>query len=130
MNRALATLPNAVIVCLGLLYSGCSSTSFSRYQGTQVAWPISQGSFVETDKHGVDIIRGLPTRPYEVIGFVGPRHLHFRRRRGVKFAPPGIGLQRRLPQAQEQPKPARERYTEGARSGNPAEASGRKQVGS
>jgi len=70
MNRALATLPNAVIVCLGLLYSGCSSTSFSRYQGTQVAWPISQGSFVETDKHGVDIIRGLPTRPYEVIGFV------------------------------------------------------------
>jgi len=57
------------LLCLGLLCTGCASTSFSRYQGKQVAWPISQGSFVEPKNHGVDVIHGLPTKPYEVLGF-------------------------------------------------------------
>ena len=58
------------LVCLGLVCTGCASTSFSRYQGAQAAWPISQGSFVQSEKHGADVIHGLPTRPYEVLGFV------------------------------------------------------------
>jgi hypothetical protein len=58
------------LVCLGLLCTGCASTSFSRYEGTQIAWPISQGSFVQSEKHGADVIHGLPTKPYEVLGFV------------------------------------------------------------
>jgi|SRR5579862_7236446 len=61
---------HAFLFCIGLLCTGCASTSFSRYQGQQAAWPISQSSFVEASKHGADVIRGLPTRPYEVLGFV------------------------------------------------------------
>src|ERR1017187_7650360 len=58
------------VILFVLLCTGCASTSFSRYQGLQGTWPISQGSFVESPKHGADIIHGLPTRPYEVLGFV------------------------------------------------------------
>jgi hypothetical protein len=61
---------SVVVVFLILLCCGCASTSFSRYQGKQAAWPISQGSFVEKQNHGVDVIRGLPSRPYELVGSV------------------------------------------------------------
>src|ERR1017187_1563650 len=68
-RRAEKQIP-VIVVFLVLLCSGCASTSFSRYQGQQGAWPISQGSFVEQKNHGVDVIHGLPSRPYEVVGSV------------------------------------------------------------
>ena len=68
-RRAEKQIP-VIVVFLVLLCSGCASTSFSRYQGQQVAWPVSQGSFVEQKNHGVDVIHGLPSRPYEVLGSV------------------------------------------------------------
>jgi len=70
MNHFVGTLPKAIVVCLGLMCSGCASTSFSRYQGQQIAWPTAQGSLVEPKNHGVEIIHGLPSKPYAVIGFV------------------------------------------------------------
>ena len=69
-RRAKKQIISVIVVFIVLLCSGCASTTFSRYQGQQGAWPISQGSFVEQTSHGVDVIRGRPSRPYEVLGFV------------------------------------------------------------
>lgn len=68
-RRAEKQIP-VIVVFLVLLCSGCASTSFSRYQGQQVAWPISQGSLVEQKNHGVEVIHGLPSKPYAVVGSV------------------------------------------------------------
>lgn len=70
MTLALTISRTRFFLVLGFLFTGCASTSFSRFQGQQVAWPVSQSSFVESKTHGIDIIHGLPTKPYEVLGFV------------------------------------------------------------
>lgn len=51
-----------------VLLSGCATVEFTPYEGDR-EWKTSPGSFVDR-KHGLPIYKGLPPRPYRVIGFI------------------------------------------------------------
>ena len=52
-----------------LLLAGCGTVSYSPYVGQQQDWPTSPGAFVK-DMKGIPLYRGLPNRPYTVLGHV------------------------------------------------------------
>lgn len=52
-----------------LTLSGCAIARFTEYAGQQQHWPLAQGSFV-SKKDGILIYRGLPDRPYILLGEV------------------------------------------------------------
>lgn len=60
----------SIILSLALCaISGCAIATYTEYAGQQQRWPIAQGSFV-SKKDGILIYRGLPDRPYILLGEV------------------------------------------------------------
>ena len=57
------------VLLLAFLISGCAWVTYSPYAGQQYEWPTAKGSFV-TQKDGILIYRGLPDRPYHLVGEV------------------------------------------------------------
>lgn len=55
------------LALVAVLAIGCGTVSYSPYVGEQEDWPIAKGAFVKT-KDGIPIYRGLPSRPYTVLG--------------------------------------------------------------
>lgn len=59
---SLITLVLAVLVT-----TGCQFNRYTGYVGEQQDWPTAKGGFAEEYK-GITIFRGLPSKPYLVIG--------------------------------------------------------------
>ena len=57
------------VLSLSFFISGCAWVTYSPYAGQQQDWPTAKGSFV-TQKDGILIYRGLPDRPYHLVGEV------------------------------------------------------------
>jgi hypothetical protein len=59
-----------VFVATLLFFAGCASNhsaSYVPYVGQQQDWPTSSGAFV-SEYDGIQIYRGHPAKPYEVLG--------------------------------------------------------------
>jgi len=59
------------LLCL-LALSACGTLDVTPYTGRQQDWPTAPGAFAKT-VNGIPIYRGLPDRPYEVIGHITAR---------------------------------------------------------
>lgn len=68
MGMKIAGLTFIVALSLHFL-TGCAWVTYSPYAGQQQDWPTAKGSFV-TEKDGILIFRGLPDRPYHIVGEV------------------------------------------------------------
>lgn len=60
--------PILLLVVAALLLSGCATTTFSTYTGAQQDWPTSDHAYTR-DVRGITVYRGLPPRPYTVLGY-------------------------------------------------------------
>ena len=58
-----------LMLAMVLCTSGCAIATYTQYAGQQQKWPIAQGSFV-SNYDGILIYRGLPDRPYTLMGEV------------------------------------------------------------
>ena len=63
-NRLIVQILMALVV---LLTSGCAWVAYTPYAGHQQKWPMASGSFV-ANRDGILIYRGLPDRPYLILG--------------------------------------------------------------
>ncbi len=58
------------VICLLVLttaLAGCQTADFAAYTGTQRNWPTQSAASVK-DYNGVQVIHGLPAKPYDVLG--------------------------------------------------------------
>jgi hypothetical protein len=62
-------LPAIISLSAILGLSGCAIATYTEYAGQQQKWPTAQGAFV-AKKDGILIFRGLPDRPYTLMGEV------------------------------------------------------------
>ena len=65
--KDIKTLGKVAAVILAFMISGCAWVSYTPYAGQQQKWPTAAGSFV-AKKDGILIYRGLPDRPYTILG--------------------------------------------------------------
>jgi hypothetical protein len=79
-----ATLSSFFVVLLAL-QSGCATSDFKPYSGTQQNWPTAPGGFIET-KYAVTAYYGPPPKPYEVLGYLDATTAPIRRRGVVRYA--------------------------------------------
>jgi len=56
-----------------LLLTGCANVDFMPYTGAQQNWPTASGAIIST-KYAVPVYRGLPPRPYIILGEVAASH--------------------------------------------------------
>lgn len=57
----------SIAAVAAVFLTACTSTKFLPYQGAQQDWPTAPGAFAETFD-GVSVYRGLPPKPYDVVG--------------------------------------------------------------
>jgi hypothetical protein len=63
-----------IFVSIAALLTGCmSNVDYMPYTGAQQKWPTASGALVST-KYAVPVYRGLPDRPYIVLGAVASSH--------------------------------------------------------
>ena len=55
-----------ILAAIGLL-TGCGTTEYLAYSGSQQNWPTAPGAIVN-NKLAVPVYYGLPSRPYRVLG--------------------------------------------------------------
>jgi hypothetical protein len=55
-----------ILAAIGLL-TGCGTTEYLAYSGSQQNWPTAPGAIVD-NKLAVPVYYGLPPRPYRVLG--------------------------------------------------------------
>ena len=66
------TFPLLIVAAVALL-TGCATTDFMPYTGAQQKWPTASGALVST-KYAIPVYRGLPDRPYIILGEVAASH--------------------------------------------------------
>lgn len=67
--KALFLFNQLLLSILVLIISGCAWATYTPYAGQQQKWPTALGSFV-AKRDGILIYRGLPDRPYQILGEV------------------------------------------------------------
>jgi hypothetical protein len=74
-----------LLLALLATLSGCATSDFIPYSGTQQDWPIAPGGFVNTN-NVVPTYYGPPSQPYIVLGYLDARTAPIRRRGVVRYA--------------------------------------------
>jgi hypothetical protein len=62
-----------VTLLFAAVLTGCATVDFMPYTGAQQNWPTASGALVST-RYAVPVYRGLPPRPYVILGAVAASH--------------------------------------------------------
>lgn len=71
-SAPMKTFPLLTLLFAAVL-TGCATVDFMPYTGAQQNWPTASGALVSM-KYAVPVYRGLPPRPYVILGAVAASH--------------------------------------------------------
>ena len=71
--QGMKTFPRFILLSIAAVLTGCANVDFMPYTGAQQNWPTASGAVIST-KYAVPVYRGLPPRPYVVLGEVAAEH--------------------------------------------------------
>lgn len=70
---------------LFLAVASCATSEFTAYEGAQQQWKTAPGAFAKSG-YAVPVYYSVPSRPYNVLGYIDATTAPVRRRGVVKFA--------------------------------------------